>query len=212
MRARSYETLTRAELAMGRPREAAAWADRAAALTADEELPLDRAAANRARALVELASGSPVEAATLALGAADAAMTVGAVLEAALARALAGRALAQAQQPERAVALLETAEEVFANAGAESYRKRATAELRRLGRKRAPSATRMPGGLGSLTAREREIATLVGKGTTNREIARACFLSEKTVETHLSHIFTKLGVSNRAAVAAAVDQLAAPPP
>ena len=43
-----------------------------------------------------------------------------------------------------------------------------------------------------------EVAALVAAGNTNREIASTLYLSEKTVESHLSHIFTKLGVSSRA--------------
>jgi DNA-binding NarL/FixJ family response regulator len=53
-----------------------------------------------------------------------------------------------------------------------------------------------------LSPRELEIAGLVTVGKTNRQIAAELFLSEKTVETHLSHVFSKLGVSSRAAVAA----------
>jgi DNA-binding CsgD family transcriptional regulator len=52
-----------------------------------------------------------------------------------------------------------------------------------------------------LTGRELEVARLVMTGKTNREIAAELFVSEKTVETHLSHAFTKLGVSSRAALA-----------
>ena len=53
-----------------------------------------------------------------------------------------------------------------------------------------------------LTRREIEVARLVTAGKSNREIAAELFLSEKTVETHLSNVFTKLGVTSRAAVAA----------
>ena len=59
-------------------------------------------------------------------------------------------------------------------------------------------------GVGSLTVREREIADLVAAGHTNREIAARLYLSDKTVEAHLSRAFAKLGVRSRAAVAAAV--------
>jgi DNA-binding NarL/FixJ family response regulator len=59
-------------------------------------------------------------------------------------------------------------------------------------------------GLSALSNRELEIAELVSHGHTNRQIARTLARSEKTVETHLSHIFTKLGVSSRAAVASAI--------
>jgi predicted ATPase/DNA-binding CsgD family transcriptional regulator len=57
---------------------------------------------------------------------------------------------------------------------------------------------RLPGGL---SAREAEVARLVAAGKTNRQIAEALVVSERTVATHLDHIFTKLGVSSRTAVA-----------
>lgn len=48
-----------------------------------------------------------------------------------------------------------------------------------------------------LTRREKEIATLVAEGLGNREIAERLFLSKRTVDSHLEHIFTKLGFSSR---------------
>jgi DNA-binding NarL/FixJ family response regulator len=73
---------------------------------------------------------------------------------------------------------------------------------RLVSRVRAPSATRT-----SLSAREREVLVLVAKGTANREIARTLFISEATVKTHLTHLYAKLGVNDRAAaVAAAYDR------
>ncbi|MFI5823518.1 LuxR C-terminal-related transcriptional regulator [Streptomyces rishiriensis] len=51
--------------------------------------------------------------------------------------------------------------------------------------------------LPSLTAREREIASLVSTGMTNIRIAESLFLSVRTVETHLGQVYRKLGVSNR---------------
>lgn len=55
---------------------------------------------------------------------------------------------------------------------------------------------------GPLTARELEVLRLVAAGKSNRVIAGDLFLSEKTVARHLSNIFTKLGVSSRAAATA----------
>ena len=53
-----------------------------------------------------------------------------------------------------------------------------------------------------LTARETEVARLVGEGATNREIATALSISPKTVAAHVEHILTKLGASRRAQIAA----------
>jgi DNA-binding CsgD family transcriptional regulator/tetratricopeptide (TPR) repeat protein len=58
--------------------------------------------------------------------------------------------------------------------------------------------------LGSLTARESEIARLVADGASNPEIAGTLFLSRKTVERHVSNILAKLGIRNRAELAARI--------
>jgi DNA-binding NarL/FixJ family response regulator len=55
--------------------------------------------------------------------------------------------------------------------------------------------------MSSLSKREIEIAHLVGSGYTNRQIAGALLISEKTVETYMSRIFKKLEVSSRTRVA-----------
>ncbi|WP_332641941.1 response regulator transcription factor [Aeromicrobium sp.] len=53
----------------------------------------------------------------------------------------------------------------------------------------------------SLTAREREVAVAVGRGSSNAEIAADLHMSIATVKAHISHIFTKLDVTNRVQVA-----------
>lgn len=207
LKAHSYETLTLAHLALGRVDEADRCAGLAESASGGQDLPLGRAAADRARAAVMLARGDAVKAATLALAAADVAMTAGAIVESGSGRLLAGRALGKANDREGAISVLELALQDFEAAGALGYRDRAVAELRRLGRRRRPAS---PGDLGPttyLTAREQEIVDLVAAGKTNREIAGICYLSEKTVESHLSNIFAKLGVSNRKAVVAAAARL-----
>ncbi|WP_277424748.1 response regulator transcription factor [Modestobacter sp. KNN46-3] len=64
--------------------------------------------------------------------------------------------------------------------------------------------TRMRGTPGTdLTEREVAVLRLVAQGTPNRAIAASLFVSEATVKTHLVHVFTKLGVTDRAAAVAA---------
>ncbi|MET7442940.1 response regulator [Streptomyces sp. NPDC004082] len=75
----------------------------------------------------------------------------------------------------------------------------------------APVASRVMANLRSprptLTDRERDILTQLAQGLGNREIARALFISEATVKTHLGRIYDKLGVDTRAgAVAVAKEQ------
>ncbi len=57
-----------------------------------------------------------------------------------------------------------------------------------------------------LTEREREIATLAASGRTSRDIADALFLSVRTVDSHLAHVYTKLGVDGRRGLAAALGR------
>lgn len=69
-------------------------------------------------------------------------------------------------------------------------------------------ATRLMGQLRTpaqepLSQRELEVLTLVARGSANRDAARALFISEATVKTHLLHIYAKLGVNDRAAAVAA---------
>jgi DNA-binding CsgD family transcriptional regulator len=79
--------------------------------------------------------------------------------------------------------------------------------LRQLGAKdiaRGPRATTKANASG-LTAREAEVATLLGDGLTNAEIADRLVLSPKTVDHHVSAVLSKLGVSSRRQVAAALS-------
>lgn len=58
-----------------------------------------------------------------------------------------------------------------------------------------PTPARPP--LFTLTAREQEVLTLLAEGMTNTQLAEVLFISERTVNRHISNIFTKLGVHNR---------------
>ena len=61
-----------------------------------------------------------------------------------------------------------------------------------------PGRDDVPGGL---TRREVEVARLVARGKTNREMAEQFVLSERTIETHVQHILTKLGFTSRSEIA-----------
>ena len=130
-------------------------------------------------------------------------------VDAALSRTVAGRALAQADQPQRAVTELRRAAQDLDACGALRYRAAAEFELRKLGehihRRTKPGK---PHGFGieSLTSRELQIARLVVDRKTNPEIAETLFLSPKTVETHMRTLFHKLGVSSRVEVARAIER------
>jgi non-specific serine/threonine protein kinase len=59
----------------------------------------------------------------------------------------------------------------------------------------------------SLTAREREVAMLVARGLSNREIASRLVITKRTAEGHIQGIFSKLGFNSRSQIAAwAVEQ------
>ena len=55
---------------------------------------------------------------------------------------------------------------------------------------------------GVLSRRERQVAALVARGLTNRQIAEDLFLSERTIDSHVANILVKLDLSNRVQVAA----------
>ena len=123
----------------------------------------------------------------------------------ALGNALEDAAVVQAAGGEvtAARATLAEALDVYAEVGAVWDARRATARLRPYGvRPGVRGARQRPkNGRQALTGTERRVAELVGQGMTNPEIAGRLMLSRRTVETHVSHILTKLGISSRREVA-----------
>ena len=176
-------------------RPVAAMADRAAALVALAGARLGRGRDRRADARPRVRAAAFADA--------------GAPVEAAVSRALAGRALAAAGETERAAAELERAADEFERCDALGHRDACERELRRLGRRGRYRRTKAVGDgspVGSLTERELQIARLVVDRRTNAEIAAELYLSTKTVETHLRNLFHKLGVSSRVEVARVVER------
>ena len=152
-----------------------------------------------ARAEVLLARDEPLAAAALALEAAENGERAGALRDAAEARLTAGRALAAADD-ERAKDVLQRVGTDAGRGGAYRLRDAAGRELRRLG-SRLSSASRPVGEHAQLSPREAQVAELVADGRSNKEVAGALFLSEKTVEAALTRVYAKLGVRSRVELA-----------
>ncbi len=96
---------------------------------------------------------------------------------------------------------LEAARLAFQEFGADLWVTRAERELAANGER---VHRRRDGTQAGLTSQERRIADLVSRGLSNREVAGQMFLSVNTIETHLRHIFRKLGVGSRTQLAARV--------
>jgi DNA-binding CsgD family transcriptional regulator len=191
--------LVRATIALGRVDEAARWSQQLSALVARMPLPATAVRSERARAEVLLARGEAVEAAAVARATAQRAVEI--PDEELAARLLLGRALVTAGERDAGVAELQYVTDAAARAGAVAHRDAAARELRRAGARVAAGARRAAdarvGSADGLTERERDVAELVARGRTNREVAEALFLSEKTVENHLSRVYAKLGLRSR---------------
>ena len=174
----------RAQLQAGHTEEAARTAAGIREAAAGRRLAT--AVADRAAAAVALAAGDAGAAAEHALAAAAACDEVGAPVEAALARLLAGRAISDR---EAAIAELERAAAVFDARGALRHRDEAERELRALGRRvYRRSAPGAGAGLESLTERELEVARLVVDRRTNSEIAAELFLFESGRDPPAQHL------------------------
>jgi DNA-binding CsgD family transcriptional regulator len=96
---------------------------------------------------------------------------------------------------------LRAALDAFDALGAAPWADRASAELQATGE---TARRRDASSLDQLTPQELRIALMLGEGATTREAAGALYLSPKTVEYHLRHVYLKLGVNSRAALAQAL--------
>ena len=196
------EVLIRACLARGDLDGASDAAARAYDRSEASKLPQQGATVRCALAAVRLHCGDAQAATRTCEEALEIARSAGNPLLSARARACMGTALVAAGDARRGIAELEQAQRALLACGAAREADVAARELRRLGR-RVPRRAGVSGNeLSGLSPREREVADHVVAGKTNREIAATLFLSEKTIETHLAHIYSKLGVKSRARLAA----------
>jgi DNA-binding NarL/FixJ family response regulator len=100
---------------------------------------------------------------------------------------------------------LQAAWQTFNKLGADCWTERARAELMATG---APVAGRLATSMDLLTPQELQVALAVRAGASNREAAERLFLSAKTVEYHLSHIYRKLGIGSRSQLSDALSAAA----
>lgn len=156
--------------------------------------------------VTELSAGDPAEAMGYLLRSRDEFRRLGMPFEEARATIEAGEAMARASSRFLGgfAADLSGAHERAARLGARRYEERAAVLLRTAGARvpawHAPAKT-------TLTARQLEVAELVAKGLSNAEIAEQLFVSVRTVTSHLDHIYTRLGIASRAALATHVTEL-----
>jgi len=196
---------TRAAIALDRLEDAERSARAGSGAIRDGEPPVSAMRARRAEAELTLARG---EAGPAAEAAAEIAAEAGAAgvrqeeLEASFLRA---RALLADDRRDDALGTLQGLATAAADLGALALRDAAARELRRSGA-RVSSRARRGGGDGELTGREREIAELVAGGRSNKQVAAALFISEKTVERNLSAIYARLGIRSRVELPRALDE------
>ncbi len=178
---------------------ARAVADELAAFAQASRAPLVQAMAARGLGAVLLAEGDGRAALESLRQAWTSWQGLEAPYEAAQVRILIGRACRALGDEATAQMEFEAARRAFAELGAEPDVARVAAELQPadatpLGSER--------GNIAGLTAREVEVLRLVAAGKSNRAIAEALVISEKTVARHVSNIFLKLDVSSRSAATA----------
>ncbi len=171
---------------------ARAAADELSRIAVDLDVPLLRAVAAKATGAVLLAEGDPRAACDTLRRAWTAWRELDAPYEAARVRVLVGLACRALGDEDTADMELDAARAVFERLGAAPDLARVDSLVRR--------AT--PGEPHGLTPRELQVLRLVTAGQTNKAIGAELILSERTVDRHVSNIFTKLGVSSRAAATA----------
>jgi DNA-binding CsgD family transcriptional regulator/tetratricopeptide (TPR) repeat protein len=195
--------LVRLALALGHRDIAAEVADVVAAdVSLAPEVPTVRSLALRCRGLVDGEVEPLLETVALARQAPLLVEHAGACEDAATLLARHGR-------HGEAAELLAEALERYEQGGADGWARRVRRQMRALGVRPGPrgSRDRPTHGWESLTRTEQAVSRLVAEGLTNGAVARRLYISPHTVNTHLRHVFAKLDVPNRVALAAVVHRL-----
>ncbi|MCP2342381.1 ATP-binding protein [Actinomadura rupiterrae] len=195
-----FELLSRAELLRDDRAAAERWAALCVAAAEEAGSPGRLAYADLATARL-LSDQDPSAAALLAERAAHRFAATGVRLWEGQALVLAGTCHGLAGDVTAARRSLGRARTLFTGCGAPAWADHAVRRSRRIAA-RLPRTVLDPSTPPAvLTAREREIAELAGRGLTNRQIAARLRISARTVEHHLAHLFRKLDVPNRAGLA-----------
>jgi LuxR family transcriptional regulator, maltose regulon positive regulatory protein len=198
-RATGLEPLVRASTAVGRNEQAAqAVAELGSIAGTVGTLPL-RATACLSKAVMASTVARLEQARACFEDAVDLFERAGMPFDAACARLELAEVLVALGRMERAQGEAESARTRLEVLGAQLYAERAGSLAARIARRLKPGSAASSGS--ELTARQIEILRRVAAGSTNKKIAAELFLSEKTVDRHLSNIFNKLGVSSRTAAA-----------
>ncbi|MGP4043061.1 response regulator transcription factor [Streptomyces sp. 2A115] len=117
-----------------------------------------------------------------------------------------GQTPRRAGKRREADTVLNNARDAYLALGARTYVERCDRELKAGGL----HTTRLAPGLSQLTPQEQAVAQLVAAGATNKRTALELYISVKTVQYHLTHIYTKLGIHSRSELAARFRELPSP--
>ena len=180
--------LVEALVELGERSEALAVTERLSELSEQQQHPWGLATATRCAATVQLPSGPTLDEAAAAFG------RLGLEYDRARSLLAHGRAQRRLRKWRAARDALEGAVATFDELGSDGWADQARSELARV-------SARPPRPAGELTPTEERVARLAAEGRSNKEIARALFVTVHTVEAHLSKAYTKLGIRSRTQLA-----------
>jgi ATP/maltotriose-dependent transcriptional regulator MalT len=201
-RARLLPACVEISLAAGDLEQARAARDELAAIASSYGTRVLDIMAAQARGAVALAEGDALAALVALRRAADGWRSLDAPYEAARVRILLARACAELGDEDSAALERDGARAVLERLGAGGGAKAGWGWGSGTGSGSGSGAGRGSGADHGLTSRELEVLALVATGRTNRAIGEALFISERTVDRHVSNILAKLGLSSRSAATA----------